>query len=65
MWTILKVFIEFLTILLLLFMFWYFGHTSCGPLAPQPGIYPASLALEGKVPTARLPGKSLDFFFFI
>ena len=30
MWTVLKVFIEFVTILFLLFMFWYFGHLACG-----------------------------------
>ena len=34
MLTILKVFIEFVTILLLLFMFWFFGIQACGPLAP-------------------------------
>ena len=34
MWTILKVFIEFVTKLLLLFMFWVFGIRACGLLAP-------------------------------
>ena len=34
MWTILKVFIEFVTKLLLLFMFWFFGIQACGLLAP-------------------------------
>ena len=34
MWTILKVFIEFVTKLLLLFMFWVFGIQACGLLAP-------------------------------
>ena len=29
MWTIFKVFNEFVKILLLLFMFWFFGHEAC------------------------------------
>ena len=33
-WTILKVFIEFVTILLLLFMFCFFGIQACRLLAP-------------------------------
>ena len=48
MWTILKVFIKFVTIL---FLLWFFGHEACGILAPQPGIEPLSPALEGKVLT--------------
>ena len=39
-------------------MFWFFGQKACGILAPQPGIEPAPLALEGKVLTTGLPGKS-------
>jgi len=42
MWTILKVFIEFVTMLLLLFML-LFGHEACGILAPWPGIKPTPL----------------------
>ena len=42
MWTILKVFIEFVTILLL-FMFWFFGHEACGFLVSPPGLEPAPL----------------------
>ena len=57
MWTIFKVFIEFVTILLR-FMFWFFDPEACGSLAPQPGIEPASPALEGKVLTTGPPGKS-------
>ena len=34
MWTIFKVFIEFVTILLLSYMFWFFGLKACGILAP-------------------------------
>ena len=32
-WTIFKVFLEFVTILLLFFMFWVFGHKACGDLS--------------------------------
>ena len=38
MWTILKVFIECVTILLLFLMFWFFGHKACRILVPWPGI---------------------------
>ena len=40
-------------------MFWFFGHEACGILAPGPGIEPTPPALEGKVLTTGLPGKSL------
>ena len=43
-WTIFKVFIEFVTIL---FMFWFFGHEAYGILAPRLGI--ASHPLKWKV----------------
>ena len=39
-------------------MFWFFGHEPCGIIAPQPGIEPSPPALEGKVLTTGLPGKS-------
>ena len=46
-WTIFKVFIEFVTVLLLFsLMFWFFGHEACGILVPPPGIKPAPPALE-------------------
>ena len=59
MWTILKVFLEFATILLLLlkffglFFFLAVRHVACGTLVlgPPP-------ALEGKVLTTRPPGSS-------
>ena len=51
MWTILKVFIEFVTLLLLLFMFCFFGIQACGLLAPWPGMEPAPPVLEGEVLT--------------
>ena len=60
MWTIFKVFIEFVTILLLFSVFWFFGCKACGILAPQPGIEPALPALEGEVLTTGPPGKSLE-----
>ena len=58
MLTISKVFIESVTTLLLLFMFWFFGQESCGILIHQPGIKPAPPALEGEMLTTVLPGKS-------
>ena len=39
-------------------MFWFFGREACGILAPQPGIEPATPALEGEVLTTGLPGTS-------
>ena len=57
MWTIFKVFIEFVT-KLLCFMFWFFGCKACGILAPRPGIEPASPALESEVLTPGPPRKS-------
>ena len=54
MLTIFKVFIEFVTILLLLFMFWFFGPEACGNSAPQPGIEPTPQALENKLITTGL-----------
>ena len=41
-------------------MFWFFGREACGILAPWPGIEPTPPALEGKVLTTGLPGKSLN-----
>ena len=68
MWTIFKVSIEFITILPLLFMFWFFfGQEACAILASQPEIVPPPSSLEGEVLTAGPPGKSLypfSFFFF-
>ena len=54
----LKVFFEFVTILLLFYVL-VFGRKACGILAPQPGIEPAPPALEGEVLTTGPPGKSL------
>ena len=57
MWTIFKVLIEFVTILLLFYIL-VLGHKVCGIFAPWAGIKPTPLALEGKVMTTGLPGKS-------
>ena len=57
MWAILKLFTEFVIILLLMFVFWFFGHEPLGILAPWPGIEPAHPALESEVLTTGLPGK--------
>ena len=58
MWTILEVFIEFITILLPL-CFGYFGQEACEILAPWPVFEPAPSALEGEVLTTEQQGKSL------
>ena len=49
MWTIFKVFTEFVTIFLLIFIFWYFGLEAYGISAPQPGIEATHAALEGSL----------------
>ena len=61
-WTIFKVFIKLVIILLLLFMFWVFGHEAYRILALWPGTEPAPSALEGEVLTTGLPGKSQEMF---
>ena len=60
-----KVFIEFVTILLLFYVliFWH-GCEACEILAPRPGIEPATPALEGEVLTTGLPGNSLSSHIF-
>ena len=57
-WTIFKVFIEFVTILLL-----FYVREACGISAPRPGIKPAPPALEGEVLTTGPPETSLDLQF--
>ena len=67
MWTIFKVFIEFVTVLLLFYVL-VFGREAYGILVPWPGIEPAPRALEGEVLTTGLPGKSRGskcFFVFV
>ena len=65
MWTIFKVFIDFVTLLLLLFMLWFFDCKLCGILAPQPGVEPARPVLECEVSATGQPRKSLFFSFFL
>ena len=52
------VFIEFVIILLLCFMFWFFGYESYGISAPQPGIKPTPLTLKDQVLTSGPPRES-------
>ena len=54
-----KVYIEFVTIFLLLFVFWCFGCKVCGILAPQPGVKLTPPASKGKVLTPGPPRKFL------
>ena len=58
MWTNFKV-IEFVTVLLLHFLFWFFACEVCVLLAPWPGIEPITSVLEDEVLTTGSPGKSL------
>ena len=63
LWAIFNVFIEFITILLLLYVL-VFGPEAFRILAPQPGIRHALLALEGEILPTGPPGKSQLFFYF-
>ena len=47
-WTIFKVFIELVTILLVFYVL-FFGGEACGILAPQSRVKPIPLVLEGEV----------------
>ena len=44
------------------FMYCFLGCKACGTLAPQPGIEPSPLTLEGEFLTTGPPGKSLNAF---
>ena len=57
MWIILKVFIEFVTVLFLPFILWPFGLEACGILSLRPGIE-ITPSLESEVPTTEPPRKS-------
>ena len=56
MWPIFKVFIEFVTILLVS-CFVFFDHQACGLLAARPGTKSTPSALEGELFTTGPPGK--------
>ena len=45
MWTIFKVFIELVTVVLQFYVLGFFGHKACGILAPWPGIEFVPIAL--------------------
>ena len=60
-WTIFKVFIEFVTILLLFYVLAFWPPVMWNQ-SQLPGTEPASPALEGEVLTTRPPGKSLIHF---
>ena len=55
MWAIFNVFIE---LVMILFLFLFFGHVACGILAPQPEPESTPSALKSKVLTSGLSGKS-------
>ena len=57
-WTVFKKSLLNLLQYCLCFIFWFSDCEACGILALSPGIKPVSLALEGKVLTSGLPGKS-------
>ena len=64
MGTVFKVFIQFVTVLLLLFfMFCFFGYSACGNLTSPTRDQTCIPVLEGEVSTTRPPGKSLSFSF--
>ena len=55
----LKAFIEFVAIVFLFYVLFFFGHEACGILAPQPGMESTPPALEDVVLTTGQPVKSL------
>ena len=57
-----KSLLNFVTVLL---PFSFFDHKAHGILAPQPGIEPTPLALEGKILTTGQPGKFLQVIIFV
>ena len=69
MWTIFKVFIEFITILLLFYVFsvclsvCFPSCEACGILTPWPGIEPTPLELEGEILTIEPTEKSHKLLF--
>ena len=63
MWTIFKVFIEFVNNIASILCFGFFGRKACGILVPQPGVEPEPPVLEGEVLTTGPPGNSLFRLF--
>ena len=64
MWIICKVFIEFVTILLLFYVLGFWPQ-ACGILASWPGIEPVPPTLEGKVLTTGPPGEVPIHSFYL
>ena len=62
MWIIFKVFIELLTVLLLVYV-WFFWSRGMWNLSSLTGLKPAPSALEGEVLTTGPPGKSQMWLF--
>ena len=60
--TLFKVFIAFVTILLLLYALFLFGLEECRILNPQPGTEPEPPGFEGEVLTPGAPGKPLRVY---
>ena len=58
MWTIFKVFIEFVTILFFFYILGFFGHEVCGCLALQPEVESTPPASEVEVLATGPLGKS-------
>ena len=56
-WTIFKVFIEYITVS---FLFWFGGCKACGIFAPWPGIKPTLPALGGRALTLGWPRRSWE-----
>ena len=63
MWTILKVFIEFVTILLLFYVLVFLAREPVWILAPKPGVKSSPLAQECEVLTVILPGSPWGISF--
>ena len=61
MWTILNIFIEFVTALLLFYVLVFWPRSMWGLSCP--GIDPAPLSLEGEVLTTGPPGESQHTVF--
>ena len=60
-----KVFIEVVTVLLLLFLFQFWGRKVCGDLSSLSGNRTCTSCMEGKVLTTGLPEKSPCSFYMV
>ena len=63
MWTIFKLFIEFVPTFFLFYALVFFGWKAHEILTPQPGVECNLLHWKWRVPTDGLPGKSLCLLF--